>query len=151
LAASLGRLARLRESGERALATCDSDGAAEEANLHRFRDRALDEVRRVGALLEEARQVGAGMLEGLDFAAAIGRIRDVRERVERVANTAEAVALPLDQSDSAAEASGVARRYTMASERHVHARVLQGLRPAPSLQLEAPEPGNEFGAGAELF
>lgn len=151
LARSLGRLVQLRESGERALAICDSDGAAEEANLHRFRDSALNEVRRVGALLEEARHLGARMLEGLNFNAAIQRIRDVRKRVECVAKTAEAVAPSPAQSNSASEASGVARRYTMASERYVHARVLQGLEPSLSPTPEASPAPAEFGAGVELF
>jgi hypothetical protein len=141
-------LARLREAGDAALETCDRDGGREVASLHEFRDTILSEMHQVGALLDQARHKIAGMLSGLDLQVALGLIGDVRRRVEHLAACARDMAPP-QPAGAASEASGLARRYTMASERQVHRRVIEGLHPTSAHPL--PEPASQLGAGIELF
>ena len=138
------RLGALRRHGERAREACQRDGAREEASLHEFRDRVLDAVHGVSALLARARQISSEMLSAMDFSSARTLIGEVRRRVAELAGEAE----PFSSPGGAGAAIGLERRYTMASERHVHRSVLAGLHPD-----RAPQPGAEtqLGGTVELF
>jgi methyl-accepting chemotaxis protein len=149
MTASTSRLARLRQSGEHALRVCNQDAQREEDGLHAFRDRVLAELHRVGALLDRARQESSGMLANLDLNSGMEHILSVRRRVDQLALAAEASTPPMHPGERYGEAAGLTRRYTMASERHTHRKVLQALQTgAPAHQ---PVSESELGANIELF
>lgn len=141
LNAGLGRLRRLREAGERAAVACATEGAAEEATLHAFRDATLVNVQHLGDLLKQARAVSRSILADCDLGPSIDVVLGVRAAIERLAEFADRLPLPVLVSQAASAES----RYTMSGERVVHHRVLCELgaeiAPAPV----------EAGSNSELF
>jgi hypothetical protein len=151
MTASIARLARLREQGEKALRTCNQDGDREEASLHVFRDRVLAAMLEVGALLDRGRRQSTGMFSALDLSTAVTLISDVRQRVKQLADCATSMAPPPDQVNTPEQAAQVARRYTMASERQTHHKALRALQPSTASRSTEPAPDSQFGAGVEMF
>jgi hypothetical protein len=149
--AGMARLARLGEQGERAVRACDGDGAREESSLHEFRDRALAAMLGLAATLDRARRHSAGMLSAMNLDSAVALIAEVRRRVEELARSATSMAPPALATHTPQEAAYVERRYTMASERRTHHKVLQALQPSRVSQPAEAAPEAGFGAGAELF
>lgn len=149
MTASTSRLARLRQSGERALRVCNEDAKREQDSLHGFRDRVLAEMHRVGALLDRARQDSSGMLANLDLNSVMEHILSVRRKVDQLALAAEASTPPMNPGERYGEAAELTRRYTMASERHTHRKVLQALQTGAPAHKPVSE--SELGANIELF
>ena len=149
MTAATARLTRLRASGEEALRVCGQDAAAEEATLHGFRDRVLEAMHGVGALLDSARKKSGEMLAALDLKTSMDHIAAARGAVEQLALAAEAMLPPGGAAIRTGEASGLTRRYTMASERHTHRKVLETLEPSAGVRRQ--EQVADLGANIELF
>lgn len=168
IAAQSDRLSALREAGQRQQDELEQKGQLQEAALHRFRDATLEEFRATGAALDRARELGAALAGGIDVQPAVDDIRTLRAAVWNLQQgSARAAAAFGHKHAEPLHFSDLERKYTMASERRVHAQALgRGVVAAPVAAVELWEEAateesdrqepvrpaaEEFGDGVELF
>jgi hypothetical protein len=118
------RLSALRQSGERHQKELEQRGQQQETALHGLRDRTLDEFRATAAALDRAREFGAGMTTLLNLKPAVEEIEGVRTSVAELQRQSEAFEKAFALDESHVSLSNLEQKYTMASERRVHAEVL---------------------------
>lgn len=119
-----------------------------ETRLHGLRDETLSAVQEIGSEVDELRRTVADADRLLDgFPGLCSGVREAADRLDR--SLPELVGEEFD----AASLQGLEKRYTMASERKVHAEVLtaagNGLPAQPP--SEAAKTPTDNGGGVELF
>lgn len=146
------RLSALRESGERQQKELEERGQRHETALHGLRDRTLDQFRATAAALDRAREFGAGIATLLNLKPAVEQIQAVRSSVAELQRQSEAWEKTFVLDESHVSLSNLERKYTMASERRVHAEVLAQRAPATtvsSVELWDEDPATPAAAIAE--
>ena len=129
------RVRALRQAGQQTQEELALASDLQEAALHRFRDRTLDEFIATGTALDKARDIGDGILSLLDLGGVVAPIERLRDSVRELAQRSEEMGRifrrrnvtglgagdPADPDLPDAELALLQRRYTMASERLVYA------------------------------
>lgn len=178
VAAHSDRLIALRQAGQRQQAELDQTGQRQEIALHRFRDQTLQEFGATGEALDRARRLGAEITALLDVQPAVDKITAVRERVAELQRQSEMLerAFVVESSLPGQIDEKFEKKYTMASERLIHSKILgqrsacESIQPievweanahsveSPNLSPERSGPrhagqsdASGFGDGVELF
>lgn len=133
------RMHAVRTSGEAQQQQLQQASEQHEAALHQFRDRTLSEFRATGAALDTARSLGAGIVDLLELGGAIEQIGQLRASVDELHSRSAAVKRLFGSENAALDLGNVEKRYTMASERLVHATANAAAGPGTGAALDEVE------------
>lgn len=116
---------RLQEAVEVQRAWVREDGSAIRDRLHAYRDRTLSLFMELGTVVESTRGEAKSVRETLSFQHdACAELDRVAESLEEFVRTVQVVAGDAVNGTATAHGDDMERRYTMASEREAHARVM---------------------------
>lgn len=116
---------RLQEAVEVQRAWVREDGSAIRDRLHAYRDRTLSLFMELGTVVENTRGEAKAVRETLSFQHdACAKLDRVAESLEEFARTVQTVAGDAANGAATVQGGDLERRYTMASEREAHARVM---------------------------
>jgi hypothetical protein len=134
LSESVKAFSELRAEGVKQKHTLEVDGLAEEQQLHRFRDVALQAVQTIGTSLEEIRKRAEKATEIVEFKQFYtGNLPALRETLGKIAEIAEERMHEPEKARHQINLSKLLRRdYTMASERRIFEEIVEGKSSAPA-------------------